>query len=110
MGWTFKWLSSARNDFNFDYHVSFEPGRVKEGEEVYNFAPKTWNGSELPGISVFYRDDDGSVFHTYSTYARGLDMMNAAYHYIDLLPKGRDEGKTGIMGWLRRRDEYDARA
>jgi predicted dithiol-disulfide oxidoreductase (DUF899 family) len=109
MGWTFKWLSSARSDFNFDYHVSFEPGR---GDGTYNFAPKTYGGAELPGISVFYRDRDeaSAVFHTYSTYARGLDMMNAAYHYIDLLPKGRDEEKTGIMGWLRRRDEYDVRA
>jgi predicted dithiol-disulfide oxidoreductase (DUF899 family) len=103
-GWTFKWVSSERSDFNFDFHVSFEPGR----EQTYNFAPKTSDMKELPGISVFYRDESGAVFHTYSTYARGLDMMNAAYHYMDLLPKGRDEAETGNMGWLRRRDEYDA--
>jgi predicted dithiol-disulfide oxidoreductase (DUF899 family) len=105
-GWTFKWVSSARNDFNFDYGVSFDPAR---GPATYNYAPKTNDMPELPGISVFYRDEDGAVYHTYSTYSRGLDMMNAGYHYLDLLPKGRDEETTGSMGWLRRRDEYDAR-
>jgi predicted dithiol-disulfide oxidoreductase (DUF899 family) len=106
-GWTFRWLSSGRTDFNFDYHVSFDPSR---GDQTYNFVPKTGPETELHGISVFYRDEPGAVFHTYSTYARGLDMMNAAYHYMDLLPKGRDEATTGNMGWLRRRDEYDARS
>jgi predicted dithiol-disulfide oxidoreductase (DUF899 family) len=66
--------------------------------------------TELPGISVFYRDDDGEVFHTYSAYSRGLDMLNAGYHYLDLVPRGRDEATSGNMGWLRRRDEYDAPA
>jgi predicted dithiol-disulfide oxidoreductase (DUF899 family) len=106
-GWSFKWVSSEKNDFNFDYHVSFDPSR---GEQSYNYAPKTNNMTELPGISVFTKDETGAVFHTYSTYGRGLDMMNAAYHYLDLVPKGRDEATTGNMGWLRRRDEYDVRA
>ena len=75
----------------------------------YNYAPKTGDMTELPGISVFFRDETGAVFHTYSTFSRGLDMMNAAYHYLDLLPKGRDEADAGNMAWLRRRDEYDAR-
>jgi predicted dithiol-disulfide oxidoreductase (DUF899 family) len=107
-GWTFPWYSSARTDFNFDYHVSFDPSRG--GEQTYNFQPKTNAMTELPGISVFYRDDDGEVFHTYSAYSRGLDMLNAGYHYLDLVPRGRDEATSGNMGWLRRRDEYDAPA
>ena len=107
LGWSFKWVSSEKNDFNYDYNVSFDPGR---GEQTYNYAPKTNDMTELPGISVFYRDEAGAIFHTYSAYARGLDMMNAAYHYMDLLPKGRDEEGTAPMAWLRRRDEYDANA
>jgi len=107
LGWTFKWVSSGRNDFNFDYNVSFDPKRG--GEATYNYAPKTFGGSELPGISVFYKDESGAVFHTYSTYTRGLDMMNAAYHYLDLVPKGRDEeGLPNVNAWLRLRDSYDA--
>ena len=105
MGWTFKWVSSARNDFNFDYGVSFRT--ADHAGSQYNYAPKAFGGTELPGISVFYREPDGTVFHTYSTYARGLDMMNAAYQYLDLVPKGRDEANTGNMGWLRHRDNYD---
>jgi len=105
-GWTFDWYSSQGSEFNFDYHVSFDPER---GEQTYNFRPKTGPMTELPGISVFFRDESGQVFHTYSAYSRGLDMMNAAYHYLDLVPKGRDEAEVGNMGWLRRRDEYDAR-
>ena len=105
LGWTFKWVSSGRNDFNFDYNVSFDPSRP--GEATYNYAPKTFGGTELPGISVFYRDDSGAVFHTYSTYTRGLDMMNAAYHYLDLTPLGRhEEGLPYPMDWVRLRDQY----
>jgi predicted dithiol-disulfide oxidoreductase (DUF899 family) len=105
LGWTFPWVSSGRCDFNFDYRVSFEPGR---GDETYNYAPKTFGGSELPGISVFAKDESGALFHTYSTYGRGIDMMNAAYHYLDLVPKGRDEAEAGPMSWLRTRDQYEA--
>jgi len=104
MGWEFPWYSSLISDFNFDYHVSFLPGE-KEGE--YNYSEINLSGgmSERPGVSVFAREG-GKIYHTYSTYTRGLDMLNVAYHYMDLVPKGRDESETGGMGWLRRRDEY----
>jgi len=105
MGWTFKWVSSNHTDFNFDYQVSFDPSRSHDRVETYNYAPKTHQAPELPGISVFCRDG-ASIYHTYSTYGRGIEMMNTAYHYLDLLPKGRDEDGNG-MAWLRRRDEYD---
>jgi predicted dithiol-disulfide oxidoreductase (DUF899 family) len=107
LGWTFKWVSSGRSDFNYDYRVSFEAG--KPGQ-IYNFAPKTSAASDLPGISVFYRDGDGSIYRTYSTYTRGIEMMNAAFSYLDLLPKGRDEEAQRAMSWLRLRDEYDVPA
>jgi predicted dithiol-disulfide oxidoreductase (DUF899 family) len=107
LGWTFKWVSSAGNDFNFDYNVSFTPDDLSKGKAVYNFAPSQTKMSELPGLSVFYRDADGTIFHTYSCYARGLDMLNTAYHYLDLVPKGRDEeGLPYTMSWVRIRDEY----
>ena len=102
MGWSFPWYSSKGSDFNFDYHVSFKPGD-KEGEYNYREIP-IWM-TELPGASVFVQDG-GQVFHTYSTYARGLDMLNVGYHYMDLVPKGRDEGPDRVGGWLRRHDEY----
>ena len=104
LGWTFRWVSSGRSDFNFDYGVSFEKGR---GTPVYNFAPFGGSG-EMPGISVFHRDGSGAIFRTYSTFGRGLEMMNAAYHYLDVLPKGRDEASLAQpMAWLRHRDKYD---
>ena len=86
MGWTFDWVSSASGDFNYDFAVSFTPEQRKSGAGVYNFATTPWGSEEAPGISVFYRDDAGDIFHTYSTFGRGLDMMNAAYHYLDLTP------------------------
>lgn len=106
MGWTFTWVSSFGSAFNHDFGVSFRPEEVKSGEVDYNYGPRRAFGGEMPGISVFFRDSAGGIFHTYSTYARGLDMLNAAYHYLDLVPKGRDEA-AGIMSWLRRRDEYE---
>jgi predicted dithiol-disulfide oxidoreductase (DUF899 family) len=108
MGWTFPWYSSAGSDFNFDYQVSFTPQQLAAGEAAYNYAPLQHNMSDLVGISVFAKNEAGEVFHTYSTYARGVDMLNGAYHYLDLVPKGRDEGglKFG-MEWLRRHDQYD---
>ena len=102
MGWTFPWYSAQPSDFNFDYHVSFKPG-VKQGE--YNYREDSIGMTESPGLSVFARED-GKIYHTYSAYARGLDMVNVAYHYMDLVPKGRDEDEMGMMAWLRRRDEY----
>jgi len=105
MGWSFPWFSSAGNDFNFDYHVSFTPDELNAGKVEYNYRLTQWSGSEAPGISVFLKDGD-KICHTYSTYERGLDMLNVAYHYMDLVPKGRDEGEGGLDTWLRRRDEY----
>ncbi|MEO8677023.1 MAG: thioredoxin family protein [Casimicrobiaceae bacterium] len=108
MGWTIAWVSSFGSDFNFDYQVSFRPEDVAAGTATYNYAPTKTTMSELPGISVFFRDDAGAVFHTYSCYARGLDMLNGAYHYLDLVPKGRDEtGLPQTMSWLRRHDQYE---
>ena len=107
MGWTFDWVSSESNDFNYDYGVSFTREQMDKGEARYNFGTTPPYGDELPGISVFYRDETGSVFHTYSTFARGLDMMNAAYHYLDLTPLGRhEEGLPYPMDWVRLRDQY----
>ncbi len=107
MGWTFTWVSSFANTFNRDFGVSWTADEIARGEAVYNYAPTQWEG-ESPGISVFAKDDSGAVFHTYSCYSRGLDMMNAGYHYLDLVPKGRDEDRLEYgMEWLRRRDEYE---
>jgi len=107
MGWSFKWVSSLGNDFNYDYQVSARPEDLAKGETTYNYARIKSTMAELPGISVFYKDAEGRIFHTYSCYARGLDMMNAAYHYLDLVPKGRDEaGLPYGMAWLRLRDQY----
>ena len=107
MGWTFKWVSSSGNDFNYDYHVSFTPEQLAKGEAEYNYRRRKISGPELPGISVFYKDANGAVYHTYSCYARGLDMMNVAYQYLDLVPKGRDEeGLSFSMAWVRYRDSY----
>lgn len=108
MGWTFKWVSAGNTDFNFDYHVSFRPENPAPPSAIYNYAAKTSAMTELPGVSVFYKDTHGNVFHTYSCYSRGLDMMNATYQYLDLVPKGRDEAgqKPYAMGWVRFRDSY----
>ena len=105
MGWSFKWYSSFGNDFNRDYQVSYSPDEVAKGEVYYNYVRQKPYASEAPGISVFYRDAGGAVFHTYSTYARGLDMLNGTYHLLDLVPKGRDEGGRNQL-WVRRHDEY----
>ena len=106
MGWTFPWFSSAGSEFNFDYHVSFTPDEFKAAKVEYNYRliPRP-ESSEAPGISVFL-NDGGKIYHTYSTYERGLDMLNVAYHYMDLVPKGRDEGEGGLTEWVRRHDEY----
>ena len=106
MGWTFKWLSSFGNDFNRDYHVSHTPQELAQGEAEYNYTRQKPYGSEAPGISVF-RNEGGAVFHTYSCYARGLDMLNGAFHLLDLVPKGHDEAHLAHnMSWLQRHDEY----
>jgi predicted dithiol-disulfide oxidoreductase (DUF899 family) len=109
MDWSFPWYSSERSDFNFDFAVSFSDNEVKDGEKRYNFGTLPPQVGEMPGTSVFCKDPDGAVFHTYSCYARGLDMQNTAYHYLDLVPKGRDEkGLPFTMSWLKLRDEYAA--
>ena len=109
MGWTFDWLSSARCDFNYDYGVAFTPEQIAQGEKSYNFGSSGFGIEDAPGISVFYRDESGEIFHTYSCFARGLDMMNAAYNYLDLTPLGRhEEGLPYPMDWLRLRDRYEA--
>jgi predicted dithiol-disulfide oxidoreductase (DUF899 family) len=109
MGWTFDWLSSARSDFNYDYGVAFTSEQIAQGAKTYNFGSSGFGIEDAPGISVFYRDEKGEIFHTYSCFARGLDMMNAAYHYLDLTPLGRhEEGLPYPMDWLRLRDRYDA--
>jgi predicted dithiol-disulfide oxidoreductase (DUF899 family) len=109
MGWRFKWVSSFGNDFNYDYHVSFAPEAIASGNASYNYRPRPLTDKllELPGISVFFKVDSGQMFHTYSCYARGLDMMNAAYHYLDLVPKGRDEVDAHPQAWVRYRDSYE---
>ena len=108
LGWTFKWVSSNGTDFNYDFEVSFKPEALARGDATYNFAKLQNGNSDMPGISVFAKDESGAVFRTYSTYGRGLDMMNTAYHYLDLVPKGRDEaGLPFTMSWVKLRDLYD---
>jgi predicted dithiol-disulfide oxidoreductase (DUF899 family) len=106
MGWRFKWVSSLGSDFNSDFHVSFTPEEQKAA--FYNFEAQGFGASEAPGLSVFVREPDGRIFHTYSCYARGLDTFNGAYQLIDILPKGRnEEGLSHPMAWVRRRDRYE---
>jgi predicted dithiol-disulfide oxidoreductase (DUF899 family) len=106
-GWTFKWVSSGGNDFNYDFAVSFPPEAQARGEVDYNYARHQGAMSDYPGISVFYRDAAGAVFHTYSCYARGVEVVNAGYAWLDLVPKGRDEdGLPYKQAWVRERAKY----
>jgi predicted dithiol-disulfide oxidoreductase (DUF899 family) len=105
MGWRFNWVSSFGSDFNFDYHVSFTKEQLAKGKIYYNYE-MTEGGDEQPGISVFYKDENGDVFHTYSSYARGGDLLIGAYNYLDLSPLGRRELKGEGMDWMRRHDRY----
>jgi predicted dithiol-disulfide oxidoreductase (DUF899 family) len=107
MGWRFKWVSSYGSDFNHDYHVSFTKEEMANGKVSYNYGVSDFPSEEAPGASVFYRDAAGAVFHTYSSYARGLDMLIGAYNFLDLVPKGRDEdGLAHTMAWVRHHDRY----
>lgn len=107
MSWSFPWVSSYGSDFNFDYNVSFTPAQVAEGRACYNYEIRPNTMTEEVGISVFYRNGEDELFHTYSCYARGVDMLNGTYHYLDLVPKGRDEaGLEDTMQWVRRHDQY----
>ena len=105
MGWSFKWMSSFETDFNFDYRVSFTGDEMARKQAFYNFKMQDPEVGEREGVSVFFKDRKGGVFHSYSTFARGIDMLNVDYHYLDLVPKGRDEGERGPF-WVRRHDEY----
>jgi predicted dithiol-disulfide oxidoreductase (DUF899 family) len=110
MGWRFKWISSNRSDFNSDYHVSFTKDDLAKGPTYYNFEKRSSpSEGEAPGLSVFYKNATGEIFHTYSAYARGLEVLDGAYHFIDLAPKGRDEEGLPFPGaWWRHHDRYAA--
>jgi predicted dithiol-disulfide oxidoreductase (DUF899 family) len=108
LGWHFNWVSSYGTDFNYDYHASFTPEEVAKGKIDYNFDLVEFPSAEAPGISVFYKDKNGDVFHTYSAYARGTENVVNTYNYLDLVPKGRDEdGLYFPMAWVRHHDRYD---
>jgi len=108
MGWKFPWVSSAGNDFNRDYHVSWTADELAEGKVYYNYAFRETPMEEMPGLSVFARNEAGEIFHTYSTYSRGLDLLLGTYNLLDLVPKGRDEaGFEMPMEWLRYHDRYE---
>jgi predicted dithiol-disulfide oxidoreductase (DUF899 family) len=107
MGWRFKWVSSHNSDFNYDYHVSFKKEEKAQGKVYYNFDMTEFPSDEAPGISVFYKDKNGEIFHTYSSYARGTETGVSTYSYLDLVPKGRDEdGLPFTMSWVRHHDRY----
>jgi predicted dithiol-disulfide oxidoreductase (DUF899 family) len=108
MGWQFKWVSSNANDFNLDFGVSFTPEEKAKNEVTYNYGKQPFEWDELPGISVFYKDESGEVFHTYSTYRRGVEVMMGTFSMLDLTPKGRDEDPGQGMGWVRHHDRYEA--
>lgn len=110
MGWKFYWASSFGSDFNFDYHVSATAAEKGTGMADYNYAITEFPSDERPGASVFAKDAGGQIYHTYSTYARGLDILVGAYNFLDLVPKGRDEdGLAFPMAWVRHHDKYDDR-
>ena len=106
MGWSFPWVSSGDSDFNFDFNVSFTAEAMAQGTTVFNYKKQSPGNSEREGHSVFVRDERGQIFHTYSCYSRGNEPYNIHYHYLDMVPKGRDENGRGPY-WVRRRDEYD---
>jgi predicted dithiol-disulfide oxidoreductase (DUF899 family) len=109
MGWTFPWVSSFGNDFNRDYHVSFTKEQMANSKTYYNFGTSAFPADEAPGISVFYKDGNGDIFHTYSSYGRGPEFLLGAYSYLDLVPKGRDEaGLPFPMAWVRHHDRYES--
>jgi len=107
MGWKLEWYSSLENEFNFDFHVSFTPEDIKSGSLVYNYAKIESDMDELPGLSAFYKDDTGEVFHTYSAFSRGIDILNTTYHFLDLTAKGRDENPDSPQDWVRHHDQYE---
>ncbi|HXM93990.1 MAG TPA: thioredoxin family protein [Candidatus Dormibacteraeota bacterium] len=107
MGWRFKWVSSYGNDFNRDHHVSFTKEEMANGQMYYNYVMQHFPREEGPGMSAFYKDGNGGIFHTYSSYGRGLDMLVGTYNWLDLAPKGRDEDDLAFtMAWVRHHDKY----
>jgi predicted dithiol-disulfide oxidoreductase (DUF899 family) len=105
---SFKWVSSGQSDFNFDYQASFTPEELKGAAAFYNYKKGDPGFEDREGASTYYKDDSGAVFHTYSCYARGIDMLNSAYSYLDLAPKGRDEdGLEFTQAWVRHHDRYE---
>jgi len=108
MGWQFAWVSSHDNDFNHDFGVSFTPDEMASGTVAYNYVKQPFPSEEAPGVSVFFKDDAGDVFHTYSTYGRGVEVMMGTYNMLDLVPKGRDEHNPSYaMDWIRHHDRYE---
>ena len=105
MGWTFPWVSSQGGDFNFDFGVSFTPEDIAAGRAIYNYGTVIRKSQDMFGVSIFVKDDDGTVFHSYSTYHRGVELLIGALNWLDLVPKGRNES-AGAMSWVRRHDEY----
>jgi predicted dithiol-disulfide oxidoreductase (DUF899 family) len=108
MGWGFKWVSSNKSDFNFDFHVSATEEDIAKNEMIYNYEKMPVAEEELPGFSVFYKDENGDIFHTYSTYARGADILLNTYNFLELTPKGRNESST--MDWVKHHDKYQTKA
>ncbi len=106
MGWKFNWVSSSGTDFNFDFNVSFTPEELKSGTAIYNYAPLDMDIDEREGVSAFYRDKNGDIYRTYSSYARGIDLMNTTYNFLDLTAKGRDEDPDATQNWVRYHDQY----
>jgi predicted dithiol-disulfide oxidoreductase (DUF899 family) len=106
MGWNFNWVSSGNTSFNFDFGVSFTPEQIKNRTAIYNFAPLDMDIDEREGVSAFYKDKNGDIYRTYSSYARGIDLMNTTYNFVDLTAKGRDEKPGAAQDWVRYHDEY----
>lgn len=111
MGWRFQWVSSYENDFNRDYRVSFTPEELAPGSAPYNYGSSGFPSEEAPGVSVFFKDEEGEIFHTYSAYARGVEELLGVYRFLDFAPKGRDEGGLPYpMAWVRHHDRYEPAA
>jgi predicted dithiol-disulfide oxidoreductase (DUF899 family) len=104
MGWTFRWVSSNANDFNYDFGASCRKEDLERGPVLYNFVEQKLSSEEQPGLTVFTKDEDGNIYRTYSTYERGLDLLVGAYNYLDLTPNGRNE--SGPMSWMCLHDQY----
>lgn len=111
MGWSFKWVSSYKNDFNFDYRVSATEEEIAQNEMTYNYEKVPVAEKELPGMSVFYKDENGDIYHTYSTFARGAETVLSTYNILDMTPKGRNEkdGEGNLTDWVKHHDKYQVK-